>query len=82
MTAQMKTLPAPMLPDAVDDVLNVHNLPDPTPGVVPPNQNAAIGDEVEFMVRTSTGNTWQEMRLLTAADVGKPITFSIKKETF
>ncbi|EUB71395.1 hypothetical protein PMI27_004962 [Pseudomonas sp. GM41(2012)] len=82
MTAQMKTLPAPMLPDAVGDVLYVHNLPDPTPGEVPPNQNAATGDKVEFKVKTSTDNTWQGQLVLTAGDTGQPIVFKIPKHVF
>lgn len=82
MTAQMKTLSVPILPDAVGDVLYVHNLTDPTPGVVPQYPNATQGDVVELKVRTSTGNTWQGRHVLTAGDVGTPITFLIKKEIF
>jgi hypothetical protein len=82
MTAQLKTLDKPSLPNAVGDVLYVHNLPDPTPGVVPSYGNATQGDVVKFRVVTSTGNTWQESYVLIAGDVGKPITFQIKKETF
>lgn len=82
MTAQLKTLPAPALPNAVGDVLYVHNLPDPTPGVVGPYPNAEPGDVVELTVRTSTSNTWQGKHVLAAGDVEKPINFSIKKETF
>ncbi|KDD67969.1 hypothetical protein V466_16350 [Pseudomonas mandelii PD30] len=82
MTAQLKTLPAPVLPDAVGNILYVHNLPDPTPGKVEPYPNAKAGDVVKLTVSTSTGNNWQEQHTLTAGEVGKPINFSIKKETF
>ncbi|MGF6282639.1 hypothetical protein ABH912_003171 [Pseudomonas sp. BT76 TE3572] len=82
MTAQLKTLPAPVLPDAVGNILYVHNLPDPTPGKVEPYPNAKAGDVVKLTVSTSTGNNWQEQHTLTAGEVGKPIKFLIKKEAF
>lgn len=82
MTAQLNTLAAPSLPNAVGDVLYVHNLPDRTPGVVPAYENATPGDAVEFTVVTSTGNTWTDIHMLTTEDLGTPITFHIEKETF
>ncbi len=82
MTAQLNTLVAPSLPNAVDGVLYVHNLPDLTPGVVPAYENATPGDAVELKVVTSTGNTWEGIHMLTTEDVGNPITFKIEKDTF
>ncbi|MFJ7110083.1 hypothetical protein ACIQU2_21190 [Pseudomonas sp. NPDC098740] len=82
MTAQLKALEAPVLKEAVEGVLYVHNLIDPAHGVVWPYPYAAAGDNVEFTVQTSTGNTWVGSIALTQASVGKPVTFSIPKETF
>lgn len=82
MTAQQKALVAPVLKEAVEGVLYVHNLIDPAHGVVWPYPYAAAGDNVEFTVQTSTGNTWQGQLVLTAGDAGKPIVFKIPKHVF
>ena len=82
MTAQQKALEAPMLKEAVEGVLYVHNLIDPAHGVVWPYPYAAPGDNVEFTVQTSTGNTWVDSITLTQASVGYPVMFAIPKVTF
>ncbi|RON40421.1 hypothetical protein [Pseudomonas brassicacearum] len=82
MTAQQKALEAPVLKEAIEGVLYVHNLIDPAHGVVWPYVNASVGDKVEFTVRTSTDNTWQGQHILTAGDAGKPIEFKILKHVF
>lgn len=82
MTAQQQVLLPPVLPDAFNDVLYVHNLTDPVRGVVPPHANATVGDRVELTVKTSTNNQWHGSFVLTASSLGKPVVFDILKETF
>ena len=82
MTAQQKALAAPVLKEAVEGVLYVHNLIDAAHGEVGPYPYAAAGDKVEFTVQTSTGNTWVYSIIVTPDSVGKPVTFAIPKETF
>jgi len=81
MTAQQKALAAPVLKEAVEGVLYVHNLIGAAHGEVGPYPYAA-GDKVEFTVQTSTGNTWVDSIIVTPDSVGKPVTFAIPKETF
>jgi hypothetical protein len=82
MTVQQKALEAPVLKEAVEGVLYVHNLIDPAHGVVWPYPYAEAGDDVEFTVQTSTGNTWVDSITLTQASVGNPVIFALPKETF
>ena len=82
MTVQQKALVAPVLEEAVEGVLYVDNLIGPAHGVVSPYPYAAPGDNVEFTVQTSTGNTWVYSITLTQASVGNPVIFAIPKVTF
>ncbi|WLI11846.1 MULTISPECIES: hypothetical protein [Pseudomonas] len=82
MTAQLKTLSAPQLREAIKSVLFVDNLIDPAHGEVPPYANATVGDKVEFTVQTSTGNSWTHLIILTQALVGSLIVFDIPKNIF
>ena len=82
MTAQVKTLPHPGLKEAVNGVLHVGKLEGKAHGVVPPYDNARERDSVVFTVQTSTGNTWSDQIILNNLTVGKPVIFSIPKETF
>jgi len=81
MTAQQKALAAPVLKEAVEGVLYVHNLIDAAHGVVSSYVNASVGDKVEFNVKTSADNTWLGQQVLTG-DTGKPIVFKIPKYVF
>jgi hypothetical protein len=82
MTVQQKALEAPVLKEAVEGVLYVHNLIDAAHGEVRPYSYSAAGDKVEFTVQTSTGNTWVYSIIVTPGSVGEPVTFAIPKETF
>ena len=82
MTAQVKALEAPVLEEAVNGVLHVGKLKGDAHSVVPPFSQAAVGDVINMHVRTSTGNEWQEIRVLTAAEVGRPVIFAIPKDVF
>ena len=82
MTAQVKTLAAPVLKEAVKDVLHVGKLEEHATGVVPPYLNSAAGDKVALHVKTSTGNSFEEHITVTAAGAGKPIVFAIPKDVF
>lgn len=82
MTAQQKVLPAPVLKEAIEGVLYVHNLIDPAHAVIAPFPNARPGDEVELTVETSTGNQRRDRLILTPEMVGKPIVFTIPKKIF
>ena len=81
MTAQQKILSAPVLPDASNGVLYVHNLKDPVKGLVNQYENAAANDKIEFVVTTSTGNNWVGSFILGSGAVF-PIVFAIPKATF
>ncbi|PNA05003.1 MULTISPECIES: hypothetical protein [unclassified Pseudomonas] len=82
MTAQVKTWAAPGLEESENGVLHVGKLKEDAHGVVPPNQQAAAGDTITMHVKTSTGNKWDKSRLLTAAEVGKPVIYKIPKAVF
>jgi hypothetical protein len=82
MTAQVKTLAAPTLKEAVKGVLHIGKLQGNAHGHVPPNPNFAIGDTITFVVETSTGNTNEQLHALTAAELGRPVVISIPKDVF
>jgi hypothetical protein len=82
MTAQQKVLLTPALQEAVEGVLYVHQLVGPAHGIVPKYDDMKVGQKVEFSVQTSYGNHWSESIALTAAMVGRPITFAIPKDVF
>jgi len=82
MTAQVKTLVAPELEEAKNGVLKVSELKEAAHGVVPPYQQAAAGDRITLHVETSTGNKWEGSHVLTAAEVGKQVSFAIPKSVF
>ena len=82
MTAQQKVLPAPVLKEAIEGVLYVHNLIDQAHVVIAPYPNARPGDEVELTVETSTGNQRRDRLLLPPEMVGQPIVFITPKKIF
>jgi hypothetical protein len=76
-------LPAPVLKEAIDDVLYVHNLIDPAHGIVPALQEAAAGDRITLNVYDSDdAEQWSYTVVLTAISAGKPAEFKIPKAPF
>jgi hypothetical protein len=82
MTAQVKNLATPVLEEAENGVLHIGKLQGNAHGHVPPNPNFAPGDMITFVVETSTGNTNEQLRALTAAELGRPVVISIPKDVF
>ncbi|TBN34134.1 hypothetical protein [Pseudomonas sp. BGI-2] len=80
MTAQEKTMPAPVLKEANNDVLYVGKLTGPAHGEVTPHGDMTVGDKVEFTVQTSTGNHWSGTKRV--EPVPLVMVFAIPKETF
>ncbi|PKA69321.1 MULTISPECIES: hypothetical protein [Pseudomonas] len=76
-------LPAPLLIEANDGVLYVHNLVDPAHGEVPVYPGAAKGDAITLTVSNSDGiNEWEGKEVLSSATIEKPILFKIPKAPF
>jgi hypothetical protein len=82
MTAQVKTLAAPTLKEAVKGVLHIGKLQGDAHGHVPPNPNFAVGDTITFLVKTSTGNEVKYPHTLTTVELGLPLVFTIAKTVF
>ena len=82
MTAQVKALATPVLKEAVNGVLHVGKLEGSAHAVVPPPPGLAVGDLVSLRVATSMGNDFQERIVVTAAEIGKPLTIAIPKHVF
>ncbi|RON65108.1 hypothetical protein [Pseudomonas fluorescens] len=82
MTAQVKALAAPELKEAEHGVLHVGKLEGPATGLVHTYPNQAERDVVTLSVKTSTGNSFEADTVVTAAGVGKPVTFAIPKDVF
>ncbi|MBC3777438.1 hypothetical protein [Pseudomonas sp. SWRI99] len=79
----IQMLPAPVLKEAIDDVLYVHNLIDPAHGVVPALQEAAAGDKITLKVYDSDGaEEWSGSVELTSISAGKPVELAIPKTPF
>lgn len=79
----IQMLPAPVLKEAIDDVLYVHNLIDPAHGVVPALQEAAAGDKITLKVSDSDGaEKWSDSVELTSISAGKPVELAIPKAPF
>ncbi|MCF5700645.1 hypothetical protein [Pseudomonas syringae] len=79
----IQMLPAPVLKEAIDDVLYVHNLIDPAHGVVPALQEAAAGDKITLKVYDSDGaEEWSGSVELTSISAGKPVELAIPKAPF
>lgn len=76
-----KPLATPHFKHAVEGVVEVSKLPDPAKAEVPQYENHQAGDEVEFEVTTSTGNTWNGAITLTLGQ-SFPLGFAIPKSTF
>ncbi|MFJ5257675.1 hypothetical protein ACIP8I_21080 [Pseudomonas sp. NPDC088414] len=76
-------LPAPLLKEAINGVLYVHNLIDPAHGEVPVLPDAVPGDAIKLTVSNSGGFLeWETKIVLTAITIGKPIVLPIPKTTF
>jgi len=82
MTAQVKNLATPTLKEAENGVLHVGKLQGDAHGHVPPNPNFAFGDTITFVVETSTGNTNEQLHVLTPAELGRTVVISIPKDVF
>nr|WP_315446837.1 hypothetical protein [uncultured Pseudomonas sp.] len=82
MTAQVKALAAPQLKEAENGVLHVHKLEGHATVLVDTYTNQTVGDIVKIQITTSTGNSFGEQKVVTAAQVGKPLTFAIPKDVF
>lgn len=82
MTAHAKALAAPSLREAEDGKLYVGKLTGAAHGEVPHYLHASVGDQITFHVVTTSGNTWEGHHMVTAPEVGKPITFLIPKDVF
>jgi hypothetical protein len=81
MTAQQKTLSAPLLKEAIEHVLHIDQLTGPAHGQVMVLSGVVTGgDKVEFTVQTSTGNTWSESSQVVS--VPSIMEFAIPKDTF
>ncbi|VVQ28191.1 hypothetical protein [Pseudomonas fluorescens] len=79
----IQMLPAPVLKEAINDVLYVHNLIDPAHGVVPALQEAAAGDKITLKVYDSDGaEEWSGSVELTSISAGKPVELAIPKAPF
>ncbi|WP_095139474.1 hypothetical protein [Pseudomonas sp. Irchel s3a10] len=82
MATQVNALAAPLLKEAEDGKLYVGKLTGAAHGEVPPYPPASVGDRITFHVVTTSGNTWQDHHVLTAPELGMPITFLIPKDVF
>lgn len=82
MTAQVKNLATPTLEEAENGVLHIGKLQGNAHGNVPSNPNFAAGDRITFFVTTSTGNKWDYLHALTAAELGRPVVLAIPKAVF
>jgi hypothetical protein len=79
----IQMLPAPVLKEAINNVLHVHSLVDPAHGIVPASQEAASGDRITLNVYDSDGaEQWSHSVVLTAISAGKPVKFAIPKALF
>lgn len=82
MTAQVNALAAPELKEAEDGVLHVGKLKEHATALVHTYPKQAEGEVVTLSVKTSTGNSFDVDTVVTAAGVGKPLTFAIPKDIF
>ncbi|WP_448091864.1 hypothetical protein [Pseudomonas lini] len=80
MTAQQLVLPHALLQEAVGDELYVSKLKGDAHAVIPPYENARVGDVVVCRVETSTGNEWHDTYVLTEALF--PLVFVVPKAVF
>lgn len=79
----IQMLPAPVLKEAINDVLYVHNLVDPAHGIVPAPPEAASEDRITLNLCDSDGTEpWSHSVVLTAISAGKPVEFAIPKAPF
>jgi hypothetical protein len=79
----IQMLPAPVLNEAVEGILYVHNLIGPAHGVVPALQEAAAGDKITLKVYDSDGaEEWSGSVELTSTSAGKPVELAIPKAPF
>jgi hypothetical protein len=79
----IQMLPAPVLKEAINNVLHVHSLVDPAHGIVPASQEAASGDRITLNVYDSDGaEQWSHSVVLTAISAGKPVEFAVPKALF
>lgn len=79
----IQMLPAPVLKEAINNVLHVHSLVDPAHGIVPASQEAASGDKITLKVYDSDGaEEWSGFVDLTPISAGKPVEFAIPKARF
>lgn len=82
MTAQVKALAAPALPEAVNGVLHVGKLKEHATAVIQPYVNSAAGDKVTLHVKTGTGSSFEDTTILTAGGGGLDVLFYIPKSFF
>ncbi|MFI8226900.1 hypothetical protein [Pseudomonas sp. NPDC085632] len=79
----IQMLPAPVLKEAINDVLHVHDLVGPAHGEVPALQEAASGDRITLKVYDPEGaEQWSDSVVLTPISAGKPVEFAIPKAQF
>lgn len=81
MTAQVKSLAAPIVLEGVKGVLHVGELKDNARGVVHVYDNQTAGDVVVLHVKTASGDSWDAPHTVTGGEA-RPITFAIPKEVF
>lgn len=76
-------LPAPVLEEAINNVLHVPSLVGPAHGIVPASQEAASGDTITLNVYDSDGaEQWSHSVVLTESSAGKPVELTIPKALF
>lgn len=79
----IQMLPAPVLEEAINNVLHVPSLVGPAHGIVPASQEAASEDTITLNVYDSDGaEQWSHSVVLTESSAGKPVEFAIPKALF
>ncbi|MCF4994172.1 hypothetical protein GIW70_11535 [Pseudomonas syringae] len=80
MSATQTILPAPILQEALDNVLHVGQLEGPAHAQVMVMPSAVTGATVDLSVKTSTGNEWQGSTVV--VQVPGTLNFKVPKDVF
>ncbi|WP_323163807.1 hypothetical protein [Pseudomonas atacamensis] len=79
MTAKTNSLPDPKFSQAVNGVLKLSEINDPTKAVVPAYTGSAAGDVITLNLRTTHGEPWATTSKLTNLTAGNPVPLDVPK---